>query len=282
MSVPVMIGNVEKYLSEISVFPLVTREEEHELAERYRKHGDIDAAHKLVTSNLRFVVKVAAEYRSLGLSFIDLIQEGNIGLMKAVKKFDPRKGYRLISYAVWWIRAQIHSFIIKGWSLVKMGTTQAQRKIFAKLRTTKHKLARPDGKEPTTIEIAKALDVRPEEVAEMEMRMAARDFSLDMEVDEESSTTHLDLVQSNIPNQEDALAESQEKELINGGIHEALETLSDKERYILTHRVMADKPMTLKEIGSKYKISRERVRQIEVGTLKKVRGHLAANNLAPA
>jgi len=282
MSFPVSVGSLEKYMAEINLFPLLSREEEYALAASYKENGDVNAAHKLVTSNLRFVVKVAAEYRSLGLSFIDLIQEGNIGLMKAVKKFDPYKGYRLISYAVWWIRAQIHSFIIRSWSLVKMGTTQAQRKIFAKLRNTKHKLSNPNGQEADVKDVAKALDVRPEEVAEMEVRMASRDFSLDIELDQDSNATHLDLVPGNIPSQEDSLGENEERELLHEGIEQALDKLNEKERFILTHRVMADKPMTLKEIGSRYKISRERVRQIEEGTLKKVRGYLAQNNLVPA
>lgn len=282
MALPISVGSLERYLAEISQFPLLSREEEFELAEMYKKSGDVDAAHKMVTSNLRFVVKVASEYRGMGLNFIDLIQEGNIGLMKAVKKFDPYKGYRIISYAVWWIRAQIHSFIIRSWSLVKMGTTQAQRKIFAKLRKTRHNLSSPNGKEADVQDVARALDVRPEEVAEMEVRMAARDFSLDIELDQGSNATHLDLVQGNIPSQEDELAESEERELMHEGIQQALDKLNDKERFILTHRVMADKPMTLKEIGSRYKISRERVRQIEEGTLKKVRGYLTETNLVPA
>lgn len=282
MTLPVASGSLERYLAEINQFPLLTREEEFELAKKYYHTGDMEAAHKLVTSNLRFVVKIAAEYRNMGLNFIDLIQEGNIGLMKAVKKFDPYKGYRLISYAVWWIRAQIHAFIIRTWSLVKIGTTQAQRKIFAKLRSTKRKLASRKGMEPNADEIAKELNVLPEEVTEMELRMAGRDFSLDAELDDDSGVTHLEMVPATAPSQEEVVAEAEEKAQLEEKVQQALEKLSDKERFIIQHRIMADKPMTLKQIGSKFNISRERVRQIEQGTLKKVRGYLMENNLVPA
>lgn len=282
MTLPVASGSLEKYLAEINKFPLLSREEELELAKRYYHTGDTEAAHKLVTSNLRFVIKIASEYRNMGINFIDLIQEGNIGLMKAVKKFDPYKGYRLISYAVWWIRAQIHAFIIRTWSLVKIGTTQAQRKIFAKLRSTKRKLASRKGVEPGTEEIAKELNVLPEEVSEMELRMAGRDFSLDAELDDDSRVTHLEMVQATTPSQEEIVAEAEEKANLEEKVYQALEKLSEKERFIIKNRIMADKPMTLKQIGSKFNISRERVRQIEQGTLKKVRGYLLEGDFAPA
>lgn len=282
MSLPVAADSLERYMGEIGQFQLLSRDEEYALAVRYREHGDIEAAHTLVTRNLRFVVKIANEYRSMGLNFIDVIQEGNIGLMKAVKKFDPAKGYRLISYAVWWIRAQIHSFIIKSWSLVKIGTTQAQRKIFAKLRSTRKKLTTAEGVEPEAADIAKALNVNTNEVAEMEMRMAARDFSLDVTIDGDSATTHLDLLPGNIPSQEEIVAEAQEKEILQKGIRKAMKKLNEKERFILTNRVMAEEPMTLKEIGKRYSISRERVRQIEKRTLKKLKGMLKETDLVPA
>jgi len=276
------ISTLDKYLAEINTFPLLTREQEHELALKYRDFNDLDAAQSLVTSNLRFVVKVAAEYRNLGFSFIDIIQEGNIGLMTAVKKFDPDRGYKLISYAVWWIRAKIHNFIIRSWSLVKMGTTQAQRKIFAKLKSTKRGLTAPDGSEPDVREVAEVLDVKPEEVSEMELRMAARDASLDSRLDDDSATTHIEMLAEEGPTQEEVLAEAQQKEILHKGIHRAIEKLNDKEKFILEKRVLAEKPMTLKEIAQQFNISRERVRQIEAGSMKKIRGYLAESNLVLA
>jgi len=275
-------GALEAYLAQINQFPLLTREQEFELAARYRRHNDLEAAQKLVTGNLRFVVKIAAEYRGLGFGFIDLIQEGNIGLMKAVKKFNPFRKYRLISYAVWWIRAQIHNFIIRSWSLVKMGTTQAQRKIFAKLKSTKRSLTSPDGVTPDIETVAKTLDVKTEEVAEMELRMAARDASLDVELEEGSNTTHIDMVPESSPDQEEMLAETEETEKIQEGISHAMEKLNDKERFVLEKRILAERPLTLKEIAEQFNISRERVRQIEAGSIKKIRGYLAESNIVPA
>lgn len=275
-------GALEAYLAQINQFPLLTREQEFELAARYRRHNDLEAAQKLVTGNLRFVVKIAAEYRGLGFGFIDLIQEGNIGLMKAVKKFNPFRKYRLISYAVWWIRAQIHNFIIRSWSLVKMGTTQAQRKIFAKLKSTKRSLTSPDGVTPDIETVAKTLDVKTEEVAEMELRMAARDASLDVELEEGSNTTHIDMVPESSPDQEEMLAETEETEKIQEGISQAMEKLNDKERFVLEKRILAERPLTLKEIAEQFNISRERVRQIEAGSIKKIRGYLAESNIVPA
>ncbi len=274
-------GSLDLYMAEINQFPLLTREEEFELARRYREFKDLEAARKLVTHNLRFVVKIASEYRNLGFNFIDLIQEGNIGLMRAVKKFDHHRGYRLISYAVWWIRAQIQNFIIRSWSLVKIGTTQAQRKIFTKLRSTKRTLTAPDGAEPEVEEIAHVLDVKPEEISEMELRMAARDASLDAKIDNGSATAHIDVLAEETPTQEEILAETDEKEKILEGVSEAVERLNEKERFILKNRFMAEKPMTLKEIGKRFNISKERVRQIEAGSIKKIRGYLAESNLAP-
>ncbi len=274
-------SSLEAYLAEINKFPLLTREEEFELAKKYKENDDLDAAQRLVTSNLRFVVKIAAEYRGLGFNFIDLIQEGNMGLMRAVKKFNPERGYRLISYAVWWIRAQIQNYILKSWSLVKMGTTQAQRKIFAKLKNTKRALTSADGAEPDAAELADALDVKPGEVSEMELRMASRDASLDVQLDEDSTTTHIDVLAEEGPTQEDTVAESEERQLMRDGINKAMKKLNDKERFILKNRVLSEKPLTLKEIGERFDISRERVRQIEAGSIKKIRGYLAEANLVP-
>src|SRR3954467_4936297 len=198
-TVPSSAGSLAMYLAEINRYPLLTVDEEQRLARLYAKNGDLDAAHKLVTSNLRFVVKVAYEYRSYGIKMADLIQEGNIGLMKAVQKFDADKGIRLISYAVWWIRAFIQNYILKSWSLVKLGTTQAQRKLFFSLARTRReleKLGHNDGSGQDVRKIARKLHVKPEEVLEMQQRMDGRDLSLDAPMGEDGGNSHVDFVES--------------------------------------------------------------------------------------
>jgi RNA polymerase sigma-32 factor len=239
--------SIDRYVAEINRYQLLTREEEMELARNYRDNSDLQAAHKLVVSNLRFVVKIAHEYRGYGLKLLDLIQEGNIGLMMAVKKFDPDKGYRLISYAVWWIRAYIQNFIIKSWSLVKLGTTQAQRKLFFKLRSERE-----------------------------------RDFSLDAELDEGARQTHLDLLADNGTSQEEKVADMEQRRLVRSKVQEAMEHLNIKERYIVQHRLMTDEPMTLQEIGQHFSISRERARQIEGNVIRKIRAVLVGTGLEPS
>ncbi len=200
---PVVKDSLESYLIKIKQFPLLTQEEEFQVAVRYRKHSDIEAAYKLITSNLRFVVKVALEYRTFGVKFADLIQEGNIGLMMAVKKFNPYKGYRFISYAVWWIRAYIQNYIIKTWSLVKIGTTQAQKKLFYKIGKVRKALESNQENERKYEMLAKNLDVPKEDIIEMEQRMSSRDLSLDSTFDEDHERTHLDLLQDDRVNQEE-------------------------------------------------------------------------------
>lgn len=275
VELPVPQSSLSTYLLEINKFPLLTAGEEHDLALRHRQTGDVEAAHKLVTANLRFVVKIAYEYSSYGVRMTDLIQEGNIGLMIAVKKFDPAKGYRLISYAVWWIRAMIQNFILKSWSLVKIGTTQAQRKLFYKLRQTKRALARYlSGSDLLTDAdchtLAKSLKVRDDEVQEMESRLKARDTSLDQPFHEDRSVTPLDLLASR-DNQEELLARTEENEKVRSEVQKALTVLNDKERFIVEKRLMSDEPLTLQEIGNRYRISRERARQLEERAKKKIR-----------
>ena len=198
---------MESYLAQINQFPLLTRDEEFKLAVKYRKYNDIESAQQLITANLRFVVKVAFEYKSYGVKLQDLIQEGNIGLMMAVKKFNPYKGYRFISYAIWWIRAYIQNFIIKTWSLVKIGTTQAQKKLFYKIGKVRKALESDGPREKKYERLAKDLDVAKEDIIEMEQRMAARDLSLDAPFDEGQELTHLDLLREDSPNQEEAIAQ---------------------------------------------------------------------------
>jgi len=268
---PVVKNSLETYLVQINQFPLLTQEEEFKLAVRYRKHNDIDAAQKLITSNLKFVVKVAFEYKSYRVKLLDLIQEGNIGLMMAVKKFNPHKGYRFISYAIWWIRAYIQNFIIKTWSLVKIGTTQAQKKLFYKIGKIR-KALESDGENEKKYELlAHDLDVAKEDIIEMEQRMAARDLSLDAPFDEGQELTHLDLLKEDSPNQEESLAQEEEKKIREHEVQNAMKRLSEKEVYVIQNRIMAEDPLTLQQIGDHLKLSRERVRQIEGEALKKLK-----------
>lgn len=282
-NLPVVKSPLETYLIQINQFPLLSPEEEFKLAERYYKYKDVKAAQKLITSNLRFVVKVAFEYKSYGVKMLDLIQEGNIGLMMAVKKFNPYKGYRFISYAIWWIRAYIQNFIIKSWSLVKIGTTQAQKKLFYKIGKVRKALEESDldneGKDKKYEIIAKDLDVSEEDIIEMEQRMSTRDLSLDTPFDDDQELTHLELIQEDSPNQEEALAEEEERRIKEKQVHNAMKKLNEKELYVIKNRIMADEPLTLQEIGNHLKLSRERVRQIESEALKKLKKEFANSNL---
>ncbi|MGA9110199.1 MAG: RNA polymerase sigma factor RpoH, partial [Smithella sp.] len=270
MELPVITGTLNLYIAEINRFSLLTAEEEFKLAVRLKKYNDVAAAEKLIVSNLRFVVKIAHEYRNYGFKLSDLIQEGNIGLIHAVKKFDPYKGYRLISYAVWWIRAYIQNYLMKSWSIVKIGTTQAQRKLFFKLNQTRKELESMSKKNPEFSEIATSLGVKNSEVEEMDLRMGSRDVSLNEIINDESSDSHIDFLAYEGDDQEVSLIKEEEKSLVQRDIAGALANLNERESYIILNRVMADDPKTLQEIGSKYNISRERARQIEKQALKKM------------
>jgi RNA polymerase sigma-32 factor len=270
LQVPAVTGTLDVYVAEINRFSILTAEEEFRLAVRLKKYNDMEAAEKLVVSNLRFVVKIAHEYRNYGLKLADLVQEGNIGLMHAVKKFDPYRGYRLISYAVWWIRAYIQNYIIKSWSLVKIGTTQAQRKLFFKLSQARKKLESLSEKRAEFAEIAETLGVRPEEIAEMDVRMSGRDLSLDASVGEDGDSTHMDYLTYGGEDQETALIRKEEMALVQRNIAGALAGLNEKESFIIRNRVMAESPLTLQAIGDRYHITRERARQIEKQALRKM------------
>jgi len=265
------------YLAEINRYPLLTAEEEQALARRFTK-GDLQAGHRLVTANLRFVVKVSYEYRSYGIRMADLIQEGNIGLMKAVQKFDPDKGIRLISYAVWWIRAYIQNYILKSWSLVKLGTTQAQRKLFFSLARTRRELEKlngsTDGALANVEEIARRLHVKPSEVREMEQRMGGRDLSLDAPMGDDGGNTHVDFVVSEGIPQDDEVADKQEAGIVSARVQTALRRLDPRERFIIEQRVMNERPMTLKELGEHFGFSRERARQLEIRAKEKLKMEL--------
>ncbi len=280
--IPSNASSLELYLSEINRFPLLSVDEEQLLARRYAADGDTRAAHHLVTANLRFVVKVAYEYRSYGFRMADLIQEGNIGLMKAVQKFDPDKGIRLISYAVWWIRAYIQNHILKSWSLVKLGTTQAQRKLFFSLARTRRELdktssehgADSDGRDAN--KIAKKLRVKADEVREMEQRMEGRDLSLDAPMGDDGGHAHVDFIASGDTSQHDEISGAEEQRLVSGRVCAALGRLDPRERYIVEQRIMSDRPMTLKELGEHFGFSRERARQLEIRAKEKLKQELHA------
>jgi RNA polymerase sigma-32 factor len=272
-------STLDQYLREINKVALLTVEEERRLAREYRGQGDTRAAHRLVEANLRFVVKVAFEYRSYGLRMADLIQEGNIGLMKAVQKFDPDKEIRLISYAVWWIRAYIQNHILKSWSLVKIGTTQAQRKLFFSLARTRHEIERVTpgaGLDSEGIDVnlvAKKLRVRASDVVEMQQRMEGRDLSLDAPV-ADGTSTHLEFTPAEGDGQDDELGRLEEEALLARRVNDAMSRLDPRERHIVEARIMGDGKETLRDLGQHFGFSRERARQLEIRALEKLRREL--------
>jgi RNA polymerase sigma-32 factor len=264
---------LQRYLTEIRRYPLLSREEEKELAIRYLEKQDIEAAYKLVTGNLRLVVMIAREYQRATRNLLDLIQEGNIGLMEAIKKFDPYRGIRFPSYAVWWVRAYIIRYLINNWRVVKLGTTQAQRKLFFNLQKEKERLE-AEGIVPGPKLIAQRLDVKESEVIEMEQRLASRDLSIDQPSDDESGGTLLDVLPGVSQTAEKQVGDAEFRKEIGERIHAFGSTLKDKEAVIFSERLLAEKPLTLQEIGDKYGISRERVRQIEERLKKRLRVYL--------
>ena len=266
-------GGLSLYLREIRRFPMLTQKEEFTLAKKWVEQGDIESAHKLVTSHLRLVAKIAMGYRGYGLPISELISEGNIGMMQAVKRFDPDRGFRLATYAMWWIRAAIQEYILHSWSLVKIGTTAAQKKLFFNLRKIKGQIkAFEDGDlAPETVtEIARRLDVPEHEVVNMNRRLAAPDHSLNAPLRIDGDGEWQDWLEDSTPNQETELAASEELDLRRRMLESAMETLNDRERYILTQRRLNEEPMTLETLSQIYAISRERVRQIEVRAFEKV------------
>lgn len=277
MSLPaVAVDNdsFEHYMKQVNRFELLSRDEELRLARRYRQQGDLEAAHRLTCANLRFVVKVALEYRGYGLRNLDLIQEGNIGLMMAVKKFDPERGIRLISYAVWWIRAYIQNFIVRSWSLVKIGTTQAQKKLFFKLNQARNSLRQLTGNESTE-QLAEELEVRDQEIEEMALRLGQRDASLGLELVPGEDFTLLDTLADGRDNQETALMRRQESRQDKRQVQRALALLNPRERQIVQDRFYTENQRTLQDLANDYGISRERVRQIEKAALEKLRKELS-------
>ncbi len=266
---------LQRYLAEIRRYPLLTREEEHELAVRFQRDRDVDAAYRLVTGNLRLVVMIAREYQRSFRALLDLIQEGNIGLMEAVKNFDPYRGVRFPSYAVWWIRAYIIRYVMNNWRLVKLGTTQAQRKLFFNLQKEKDKLE-AEGFTAGPKLLAQRLDVKEKEVVEMEQRLGGSDLSVDMPLHEGEESTLLDVLKSGTATAEDQVAEAEYRQRLGEKIREFGATLRDKDRVIFDERLLSEEPLTLQEIGDKYGISRERVRQIESRLKRRLKDFLDA------
>lgn len=262
-----------RYMAEIRAFPMLTEEEEYMLAQRWREHGDRAAAHRLVTSHLRLVARIAMGYRGYGLPVTDLISEGHIGLMQAVRKFDPDKGFRLATYAIWWIRAAIQEYILHSWSLVKIGTTAAQKKLFFNLRRMRNQLDALDGKEISSVEarnIADKLRVSEREVVEMNRRLIAPDHSLNAPISVDGEGEWQDFLEDERANQEVRLIESDEKDKRVLLLTHALGQLNAREKRIIEARQLQDEPTTLEELSQEFGVSRERVRQIENRALEKV------------
>jgi RNA polymerase sigma-32 factor len=267
-------GSLTSYLHEIRKFPMLKPDEEFMLAKAWTEHGDTDAAHKLVTSHLRLVAKIAMGYRGYGLPVGDLISEGNVGMMQAVKRFDPDKGFRLATYAMWWIKASIHEYILRSWSLVKIGTTAAQKKLFFNLRRIKGQLEAVDEGDlhPDQVtEIANRLDVKEDEVVQMNRRMSGGDHSLNapMRADIEGEWQDW-LVDENTPDQETVYADEEELNYRRGLMANAMSALNEREQHIISERRLSDSPKTLEELSIEYSISRERVRQIEARAFEKL------------
>jgi len=270
-------GGLIKYLREIKRFPVLEAEEEYMLARRWRDHEDVDAAHKLVTSHLRLVAKMAMGYRHYGLPVADLIAEGNVGLMRAVKKFDPERGFRLATYAMWWIKASLHEYVLNSWSMVKIGSMAAQKKLFFNLRRLKKQLRIVDSGELTgeqARQIADSLDVAVEDVRSMNRRLSARDASLNAPVGADNAAEAIDFLADESDDQETVLARRQELRLGHKLLAEALDSLDERERHIIAERRLRDDPVTLEELGQHYGVSRERIRQIENRAFAKLQTHI--------
>jgi RNA polymerase sigma-32 factor len=273
-------GGLSRYLTEIRKFPMLAKDEEFMLAKRWQEHEDPDAAHRLVTSHLRLVAKIAMGYRGYGLPIGEVISEGNVGLMQAVKKFDPDKGFRLATYAMWWIRASIQEYILRSWSLVKMGTTAAQKKLFFNLRKAKSEISALDEGDlrPEQVShIATRLGVTNEDVISMNRRLSGPDASLNAPLRSDSESEWQDWLADDAQvSQETQVAEDEERSLRMGLLQEAMQELTDRERHILTERRLKDEPTTLEELAAQYGVSRERVRQIEVRAFEKLQKAMRA------
>ena len=279
MNLPVLSseGGLALYLQEIKRFPILTAEEEYMLAKRFKEHGDNKAAHKLVTSHLRLVAKIAMGYRGYGLPVTDLISEGNVGIMQAVKKFDPEKGFRLATYAMWWIRAQIQEYVLHSWSLVKIGTTAAQKKLFFNLKKLKNQLESIDegNLSPENVrEIAKRLNVKEAEVVSMESRLFSSDQSLNVQIGTEEKTEWQDIIKDDRKTQDTIIENINEFDYRKNLLEKAMNVLNHREKQIIKLRKLAEKPKKLEELSKHFEISRERVRQIEEKAMEKLQNEI--------
>jgi RNA polymerase sigma-32 factor len=265
---------LQAYMAEVTRHPLLTREEEHKLAKHYQQTQDVGAAYRLVASNLRLVVKLAHEYHRNPLSLLDLIQEGNIGLMQAVKKYDPDRGVKLSSYAAWWIRAYILRYIMDNWKMVKLGTTEAQRKLFFKLRQEQDKLV-AQGFEASPKLLAERLNVTEQDVVEMDQRLGHDELSIDAPLGDDPKNTRADrFLPASAAGAEESLGNEELKALFREKLAEFAKSLEGKERFIFENRLTADEPLTLQDIGDKYGVSRERARQIEAALINRMRDYM--------
>ncbi len=291
-SLPALSGeqSLNRYLAEIRKYPVLTAEQEYMLAKRYQEHEDPEAAAQLVSSHLRLVAKIAMGYRGYGLPLADLISEGNVGLMQGVKKFEPDRGFRLATYAMWWIKASMQEFILRSWSLVKMGTTSAQKKLFFNLRRMKKQLEAYEDSDLSAEDVAKIatdLGVPEQEVVNMNRRMMmGGDASLNvaMRSDEDGSGQWQDWLVDDRPLQDETVADAEESQMRMEMLSQAMESLNDRERHILTERRLTDRPQTLEELSQAYDVSRERIRQIEVRAfekLQKAMHRIAGERLLP-
>ena len=283
------VGGLSVYLSQIKKFPMLDAEEEYMLAKNWRENGNLQSAHKLVTSHLRLVAKIAMGYRGYGLPVNELISEGNLGLMQAVKKFDPDKGFRLATYAMWWIKAAIQEYVLRSWSLVKMGTTSAQKKLFFNLKKIKNQIApgqEGDLKEDQVKEISKRLDVDSSEVVNMNRRMMGQEKSLNDPIKQGQPDEWQDWLPDESLDQELAVSQKQEFEEKKDLLKSAMNSLNDREKEIINARRLSENPMTLEELSKKYNISRERIRQIETRAFEKLQKIMInqrnSKNLLPA
>src|ERR1700748_724625 len=282
---PVLSGEagLSRYLSEIRKFPLLSPEDEYMFAKRWKEHEDPEAARKLVTSHLRLVAKIAMGYRGYGLPVSEIVSEGNVGLMQAVKRFDPDKGFRLATYAMWWIRASIQEYVLRSWSMVKMGTTAAQKKLFFNLRKAKSNIGAIEEGDLTpdhTATLADRLGVTEREVTEMNRRLSGPDSSLNAPLRSESESEWQDWLADDTADQETRLAEREERGDRHDLLTNALDTLNERERDIIQERRLKDEPATLEELSQKYGVSRERVRQIEVRAFEKLQTAMQPKQIA--
>ncbi len=275
-NIPKVYDQLDAYIQKINQFALLSKEQEFSLAKKLRDEGTKNSAMLLVNSNLRFVVKIAYQYKNYGFKLSDLIQEGNYGLIMAVKKFDPEKGYRLITYAVWWIKAYIKNYIINNWSLIKVGTTQSQKRLFFKLKEEmrKNEILMLKSGDSEIKQIAERFQVKESEILEMDQRISSKDFYLDAQISDDKGTTHIDLLSTNDIGIEDRIIDEEQLDKIGEKLKEVYKILKDVEKIIFEERLIAEYPKTLQELGEQLGISRERVRQLEVRTKSKIKKFL--------